>query len=655
MFAGVEITRVVPRMAPGQVAMLSPGAVVAGYRIERVLGIGGMGVVYLVANPELPRRDALKVLNSELSRDPDFRARFIREADVSSMLDHPNIVSIYRRGTTEDDQLWIAMKFVDGTDADAALRARQMTPARAVHIITEVAKALDYAHENNVVHRDVKPANFLLSGPVGPRERVLLGDFGIARALDEASITVTGSVTATLAYAAPEVLSGGQVDGRSDIYSLGCALFRLLTGKAPYHDAAGPAAIMSAHIQQPPPRITEAAPGLPPALDAVLATAMAKDPAQRYRSAADFAAAAAECARRTHHPRTAPAYPSTGGGQYPARRQRPGRLPAPPPSGPWPPAGYPQYPPPPAPRRNNRLVGILAAAAVLIAAVATGAVVLSNRGDDAGPTPTPSASGSSTASSTTSPSATSVDPDHDDTGGAGGPPVAASALPGLLLGTDELANLAGAAGLVVTQSAQVLSDDSPVVDAKDCVGAWVPAQRAVYGDSGWSAAQQQLSAQRRRRPADRTPSRRWSCPIPAPRPPNKSVEQQSTQWAACAGRVITGSIPHPPTTVRYTFGSPVTTDGVVSLRETREGGNGWGCERAITARNNVVVDVMVCRYDPTNQATAAVNAIAARIPLAGSGPVATGDPVCWTTPTTTRDTAPRHNRRWPTPRSDGWR
>ena len=183
--------------------MLLPGAVVAGYRVERVLGAGGMGVVYLVANPELPRRDALKVLSADLSRDPDFRARFTREADVASMLDHPNITAIYRRGTTVDGQLWIAMQFVDGTDADAALRKGQMTPARAVHVITEVGKALDYAHEHHVVHRDVKPANFLLSGPVGPRERVLLGDFGIARALDDVSITVTGSVTATLATPRP--------------------------------------------------------------------------------------------------------------------------------------------------------------------------------------------------------------------------------------------------------------------------------------------------------------------------------------------------------------------------------------------------------------------------------------------------------------------
>jgi serine/threonine protein kinase len=145
--------------------VLTVGEVVAGYRIERVLGSGGMGSVYLAANPTLPRLDAVKVLSAELSRDPDFRARFVREADVAAALDHPQIVSVYNRGETDDGQLWIAMQFVDGTDADAALRAGTMTAPRAVHIISEVAKALDFAHAHNVVHRDVKPANFQLQPP----------------------------------------------------------------------------------------------------------------------------------------------------------------------------------------------------------------------------------------------------------------------------------------------------------------------------------------------------------------------------------------------------------------------------------------------------------------------------------------------------------
>ncbi|AIH39011.1 serine/threonine protein kinase, partial [Mycobacterium tuberculosis] len=219
---------------------LSAGSVFAGYRIERMLGAGGMGTVYLARNPDLPRSEALKVLAAELSRDLDFRARFVREADVAAGLDHPNIVAVHQRGQFEG-RLWIAMQFVDGGNAEDALRAATMTTARAVYVIGEVAKALDYAHQQGVIHRDIKPANFLLSRAAGGDERVLLSDFGIARALGDTGLTSTGSVLATLAYAAPEVLAGQGFDGRADLYSLGCALFRLLTGEAPFAAAAGAA------------------------------------------------------------------------------------------------------------------------------------------------------------------------------------------------------------------------------------------------------------------------------------------------------------------------------------------------------------------------------------------------------------------------------
>lgn len=125
--------------------VLTVGSEVGGYRIEALLGSGGMGSVYLAAHPTLPRHDALKVLSAELSRDPEFRTRFTREADVAAGLDHPQIVAVYNRGQTDDGQLWIAMQYVDGTDADAALRAGTMTPPRAVHVVTEVARALDFA------------------------------------------------------------------------------------------------------------------------------------------------------------------------------------------------------------------------------------------------------------------------------------------------------------------------------------------------------------------------------------------------------------------------------------------------------------------------------------------------------------------------------
>jgi len=276
---------------------LSSGTVISGYRIEKVLGAGGMGTVYLADDPVLPRQDALKVLSSELSADPAFRTRFLREADVASALDHPNIVTVYSRGETEAGQLWIAMQYVAGSDAERETDAGRMPPARAVRVITAVAEALDYAHRRGLVHRDVKPANFLLATPdsgAGGDERILLADFGIARALDEvAGLTGAGNLVMTVAYAAPEMLAGGgQVDGRADIYSLGCSLFRMLTGTAPFAGAGGTAATMAAHLYAPPPRVTELRPDLPAALDLVIATALAKDPDQRYATAREFTAAA---------------------------------------------------------------------------------------------------------------------------------------------------------------------------------------------------------------------------------------------------------------------------------------------------------------------------------------------------------------------------
>ncbi|MFI6041363.1 protein kinase [Nocardia sp. NPDC051321] len=283
--------------------LLTSGAVFAGFTIERLLGQGGMGSVYLARHPRLPRQTALKLLNRELFTDTEVRARFEREADLAAQLDHPNIVAVYDRGT-EDDQLWISMQYVDGVDA-ATVTPRNLPPERAVQIIEGVAGALDYAHGMGVLHRDVKPANIMLArSSGGHKERVFLTDFGIARLREDSThLTQTGMFTATLAYASPEQMTGAHLDHRSDQYSLACALFWLLTGIAPF-DSPAPADIIRGHLQWPPPSAAARRAGLPPALDTVLAVAMAKRPDQRFASCLDFAAAA-------RHALTAPATPYT--------------------------------------------------------------------------------------------------------------------------------------------------------------------------------------------------------------------------------------------------------------------------------------------------------------------------------------------------------
>jgi serine/threonine-protein kinase len=269
----------------------TPVTQIAGYRIERVLATGGMSTIYLVHDPTLPQLDVLKVLSADLAGDADLRDRFLREAGTTAGLHHPNIVSVYGRGETDDGQVWIAMQYVDGTDAEAALQAGDMTPTRALRIVTEVARALDFAHRRGVIHQDIKPSNFLLSDQVGEPERVVLSDFGIALTPHSAD-PADGPLLATLAYAAPEVITGAGVDARTDVYALGCSLFRMLTGHYPFPSDDDLMATVKAHLDQPPPRISEHIPWAPRELDTVIATALAKDPAQRYPTAGDFAAAA---------------------------------------------------------------------------------------------------------------------------------------------------------------------------------------------------------------------------------------------------------------------------------------------------------------------------------------------------------------------------
>ncbi|MCW2546606.1 MAG: serine/threonine protein kinase [Mycobacterium sp.] len=273
--------------------MHHPGDVVAGFRIERLLGSGGMGEVYLVHHPRLPRLDALKLLPTATSADHSYRERFQREADLAARLDHDSVVTVYDRGEA-DGQLWIHMKYVAGQDAAAALRKDgPFTAARALHTITRVAAALDAAHRHGLLHRDVKPANILLGTPAEPGEpeRVFLTDFGIAKGVgDAAELTPSGHFAASLDYASPEQIQVQPLDGRSDQYALGCVLFQLLTGSVPY-PGDGPWARMNAHLTAAVPQVGQLRPGLPLGVQAVLDRALAKDPKERFETCGAMAAA----------------------------------------------------------------------------------------------------------------------------------------------------------------------------------------------------------------------------------------------------------------------------------------------------------------------------------------------------------------------------
>ncbi|MGW4632790.1 protein kinase domain-containing protein [Nocardia sp. NPDC004415] len=347
--------------------MISTGTVFAGYTIDRQLGQGGMGSVFLARHPRLPRQIALKVLNPEMFADTEIRARFEREADLAAQLDHPNIVTVYDRGV-DDGRLWISMQFVDGVDA-AAL-AHPVPAETALHVIEGTAAALDHAHRSGVLHRDVKPANILLAGTGGSR-RVLLADFGIARPREDANhLTRTGTFTATLDFAAPEQLTGADLDHRTDQYSLACTLYALLTGLAPY-EADNPVLVIQGHQRSAPPSLRTHRPDLPAALDAVLARALAKRPAERFDSCAEFAAAARRAVRGATDARATVAAPPARHAPTPYRPVGQSAAPHRPPgfaaARPYPMPPQPHSARPAAPRRRGR--GWLIALGLVLAVV----------------------------------------------------------------------------------------------------------------------------------------------------------------------------------------------------------------------------------------------------------------------------------------------
>jgi YVTN family beta-propeller protein len=264
------------------------GTTVGIYEVRARIGRGGMGEVYLARDTRLGRPVALKVLPERFALDERFRERLLRESRLAASLDHPNVVPVYDAGEA-DGRLFIAMRYVDGSDLKALLRdAAPLAPERVMIIAGQLAEALDAAHQRGLVHRDVKPSNVLLDQQ-GDRDHAYLADFGLTHS-PAAEGPTDGQFMGTVDYVAPEQIRGDIVDGRADQYALGCLLFESLTGSLPFRDRSEVAAIF-AHLEEPPPVASERREALPPAVDAVLARAMAKEPEQRFDSCRELVAA----------------------------------------------------------------------------------------------------------------------------------------------------------------------------------------------------------------------------------------------------------------------------------------------------------------------------------------------------------------------------
>ncbi|HEY1969818.1 MAG TPA: protein kinase [Pseudonocardia sp.] len=285
------------------------------YRLVEIIGRGGMGIVYRAFDSRHDREVALKVLPEDLSSDPVFRARFQQEARTAAKIEHPHVVPIYDFGEI-DGRTYLTMRLIKGQNLDHLIRAAgKLTPPRAAAVLAQVASALDAAHGAGLIHRDVKPANVIVTPPAQhTAEFAYLMDFGIARAVDASTrtaLTATNVALGTPHYMAPERFLNEGIDHRADIYSLGCVLFETLTGRRPFpDDAIG--TIMLAHLHTEPPRPSALVENLPTGLDDIVSRAMAKTPSTRYRSAGELAAAVtAAIARPPKTEASTPTWPRT--------------------------------------------------------------------------------------------------------------------------------------------------------------------------------------------------------------------------------------------------------------------------------------------------------------------------------------------------------
>ncbi len=580
------------------------------YRLLSLIGEGGMGKVYKARDSVIGRDVAVKVLPTELGGDREYRQRFRREAHTVAGLAEPHIIPIYDTGDI-GGRLYLVMPIVDGIDVDRLLqRDGPMSPQRAVHIIEQLASALDAAHAAGLVHRDVKPSNALVNG----QDFVYLIDFGLAHNATATKLTSAGTIMGSLTYMAPERFDG-VADARSDIYALACVLHECLTGHPPYPGDSTQQQL-AGHLTMDPPRPSEDRAGIPAGFDDVIAAGMAKDPDQRYQSAHELAAAArhalATAASRTPHTAARPRANPTRLTRNPIPHDQ--QLPAPPAPGPdrkeptrhgllttgrppdQPPA--PQFPdqasaqltPTPRPRRRpGPIVAVVVTVTILAAGVIGIAGYLSRSHSGAPPMPT------------ALPAAPS-----------GPQPVAQAALQGLLLSPDQLGTAMGVTGMTVTGTITTLPDGSGQVPDKACVPLEGPGQATVYADSGWTAVSGQ-------RVADQSHAHlveQVAVSFSSAQEARTFFTASAQRWPACSNRQHDENSTAGQTQV-HTVGPVSNTNGTLSATIAgilaRNGTSGV-CERALTVANNVAIDIDACGMGPSGAAVNIADQIAAKVP-----------------------------------------
>ncbi len=580
---------------------LSSGEEFAGFRVIRPLGSGGMGEVYLVQHPRLPRRDALKVLPADVSADPDYRARFNREADLASTLWHPHIVGVHDRGEA-DGQLWLSMDYVDGVDAGRLLAERYpagMPEDDVARIITAVASALDYANKQGLLHRDVKPANIMLThvDDDGDR-RILLTDFGIARSLDDVSgLTTTNMTVGTVAYSAPEQLMGEDIDGRADQYALGATAYHLLTGSMLFPHS-NPAVVISHHLNSAPPALSTTRPELS-ALDPVLATALSKTPEERFTRCSDFARTFSE---QVGYDAPAPSAPTA-----PAPVPRAAKVaPIPPPAASLPPGRQGTT------ARKWVPWAVACAVVALLSVVALAWRPWDSRSDEPvqkSPlqSETTAAQGNSTTSAPTRTQSTIPTTAVDSA-------MLTAAEISRLLGIDVSGDPAGAVGakLQLDSSTYGPSDHARQVDPSNCTVVTFTGDNAAYGDTDVEAVKTESYAPGPYTTADQGPAQleQTVAVFPSAASAQRLLATQQRQWAACStpANPLYPESPYLDVSVMYGYENgrifalgDVERSGdviAISMASNNPLWHAFACQQALGVRENVVVEARTCQVPP---------------------------------------------------------